>query len=133
MIDVENQVFDKVCNAVHTVNANALVTGETLMKPETFPAVSVELADSYVRTDGIDSGAIENFANVMFEVNVYTNAENGKKAQAKAIFDVVDNTFALMGFARQSMNYINMNTSTICRIVARYVGCVGKDLKIYRR
>lgn len=133
MIDVENQVFDKVFNAVSAKFPNADITGETVLKPEKFPSVSVELADSYVRTSGIDSGEIENYSNVMFEVNVFSNKSEGKKSEAKAIFDVVDNAFALMGFTRQSMSPMNMNTSTVYRIVGRYVGTVGRDLKIYRR
>lgn len=133
MIDVENQVFDKVFNAVSAKFPNADITGETVLKPEKFPSVSVELADSYVRTSGIDSGEIENYSNVMFEVNVFSNKSEGKKSEAKAIFDVVDKAFALMGFTRQSMSPMNMNTSTVYRIVGRYVGTVGRDLKIYRR
>jgi hypothetical protein len=83
---------------------------------------------------GRDSSGIENFANVMYQVDVYSNLNRGKKAQAREILAMIDVLMAVNGFTRTFMNPVqNMNDPTIYRITARYTAVVGKDKVIYNR
>ena len=83
---------------------------------------------------GTDSGAIENYADVMYQVDVYSNLNTGKKAQAKSIINAIDEQFARYGFTRTFLNPVpNMNDATIYRMTARYRGVVDKEHNVYGR
>lgn len=134
MIDVENQVYQACANAFRDAYPNGFISGEYVSQPPKFPAVSVVEMDNAVLESGSDSGAIENFASVMYQVDVYSNLNNAKKAQAKAIIGLIDEQFARLGFTRTYMNPVqNFNDATIYRMTARYQAVVGKDEYIYRR
>jgi len=134
MIDVESQVFQACADAFHAAYPNGYIAGEYVSKPPKFPAVSVVEMDNTVLERGIDSGDIENFADVMYQVDVYSNLNKGKKAQAKAIIALIDEQLVHFGFTRSFLNPIqNFNDATIYRMTARYRAVVGKDHYIYRR
>ena len=78
--------------------------------------------------------ATEQYALVMYEVNVYSNLAKGKKAQAKAIMGTIDTMLQEYGFERITVTPVqNMNDATIYRMVARYGAVVSDDLVVYRR
>lgn len=134
MIDVESQVFQKCADAFRAAYPNGYIAGEYVPQPPKFPAVSVVEMGNNVLERGIDSGDIENFADVMYQVDVYSNLNKGKKAQAKAIVALIDEQFVHLGFTRSFLNPIqNFNDATIYRMTARYRAVVGKDHYIYRR
>ena len=125
MIDAENKVFDTVSKALKTAHGSTLfVTGEYVPSPPIFPAVSIAEADNYVATR-YRTLNIENAANVMYEINVYSNKTAGKKSEAKAIASTADETMASLGFVRTMRNTIpNLNDASIYRIVLRYSGVI---------
>lgn len=83
---------------------------------------------------GRDSGDIENFADVMYEANVYSNKAIGKKAECRAIAALIDEQMSALGFTRSFLNPIqNMNDATIYRMTGRWIATVGKDDFVYRR
>lgn len=134
MIDIENEVFQICADTFRAAYPNGFIAGEYVSQPPKFPAVSVVEMDNVVYQNGIDSASIENFVGVMYQVDVYTNLNKGKKAQAKAIIALIDEQFEQMGFARTFLNPIqNFNDATIYRMTARYQAVVGKDERIYRR
>lgn len=134
MIDIESSVFDRVVTRVREEFPEIYMVGEYVKSPSSFPAVSLVEMDNGVRTDTIDSGSNENHANVMYEVNVYSNKTTGKKSECKAIIKIIDEEMMAMGFARVTLTPIpNMNDSTIYRMVGRYRASVSSDHKIYRR
>ena len=134
MIDIENAVFNTVAAKVRDRHPNISMTGEYVKSPSSFPAVSLVEMDNSVRTDTIDSGSNENHANVMYEVNVYSNKTTGKKSECKAIIALIDQEMLALGFARSTLTPVpNMNDSTIYRMVGRYRATVSADNKIYRR
>ena len=90
--------------------------------------------DNSTRADTIDSGSNENHANVMYEVNVYSNKTAGKKTECREILALIDEEMLAMGFSRSTLTPVpNEYDSTIYRMVARYRAAVSSDLKIYRR
>jgi hypothetical protein len=57
----------------------------------------------------------------MVEMNVYSNLNTGKKAQAKAIAALLDDVLAGHKFTRVFMDPVpNFNDATIYRVTARY-------------
>jgi len=90
-------------------------------QPPKFPAVSVVEMDNNVDERAMDNGNIENAVNVMYQVDVFSNLNKGKKAQAKAIIALIDEVLSQHRFVRTFCNPIqNMNDATIYRMTARY-------------
>lgn len=134
MIDVESQVFQACADAFRAAYPNGYIAGEYVPQPPKFPAVFVAEMDNSVYQRGMDSGAIENYANVMYQIDIYSNNTKGKKAQAKAIAALIDDVMARLGFTRTFLNPVqNMNDATIYRMTGRYRAVVGTNNYIYRR
>ena len=134
MIDVESDIFSLISTALRAAYDDIYVTGEYVSQPPIFPAVFIVEMENSVYQPGRDSSGIENFANVMYQIDVYSNLSRGKKAQARTIIGMIDVLMAVKGFTRTFMNPVqNMNDPTIYRITARYQAVVGKDKVIYNR
>ncbi len=134
MIDIEYAIFNRVAMKVREVFPGIFMTGEYVKSPSSFPAVSLVEMDNGTRTDTIDSGSNENHANVMYEVNVYSNKSTGKKSECKAIIALIDKEMLAMGFSRVTLTPVpNEYDSTIYRMVARYRASVSDNNTIYRR
>lgn len=134
MIDIENAVFNRVATKVREIYPNTLVTGEYVNSPPSFPAVSLVEADNGTLIETIDSGSNENHANVMYEVNVYSNKTTGKKSECREILGLIDEEMLSMGFSRITLTpVLNEYDSTIYRMVARYRAVVSSNNTIYRR
>lgn len=134
MIDIENQVFQRCATAFRAAYPNGYIAGEYVSQPPKFPAVMIVEMDNTVHRAGRDSASIENFADVMYQVDVFSNLNKGKKDQVKAIVALIDEQFAQMGFTRTFLNPVpNMNDATIYRMTGRYQAVVGEDEVVYRR
>ena len=134
MIDIENEVFDRVAKRVREQFPNIFMVGEYVSSPSSFPAVSLIEQDNSIRESTIDSGSNENHVNVMYELNVYSNKTVGKKSECKAIATLIDSEMTAMGFVRSTLTPVpNEYDSTIYRMVGRYQAAVSSDYKIFRR
>lgn len=134
MIDIEKDIFNIVAKAIRSVYPDIYISGEYVKSPPRFPAVSLIEMDNlaYARTQSSDS--VENHAELMYELNVYSNKKSGKKSECKAIASLIDNELAALGFSRTMLQPIpNMDDATIYRILGRYRAVVSKDKQIYRR
>ncbi len=121
MIDCEAKVFQACADAFRAAYPNGFIAGEYVSQPPKFPAVMVVEMDNNVDERAIDNGNVENAVNVMYQVDVYSNINKGKKAQAKAIVALIDEVLAQYRFIRTFCNPIqNMNDATIYRMTARY-------------
>ena len=134
MIDIENQIFGKISTALHAEFDPIFVSGELVKAPATFPAVYIEekANSAYQRTQ--DSGSLENHVSLMYEINVYSNKQVGKKSECKAIFAVIDNEFQKIGFTRIMKEPVaNLEDGTIYRMIGRYTAVVSVGGIIFRR
>ena len=134
MIDCENDIFNDVATHVRVKYPDIYMVGEYVKTPSRFPCVSLVEMDnqSYQRTE--DSGNVENHISVMYEVNIYSNKQVGKKAECKAIAALIDERMLALGFARTMLQPIpNLDDATIYRMVGRYSAVISKDKVIYRR
>ena len=134
MVNVENEIFDIVAKAVRAVYPGIYINGEYVKSPPKFPAVSIIEMDNsaYIKTQTSDS--VENHAELMYEVNVYSNKKSGKKSECKSISTLIDNELAALGFSRIMLQPIpNMDDATIYRMTGRYRAVASKDNMIFRR
>ncbi len=134
MIDIENEVFDRVAKRVREQFPNIFMVGEYVRSPSSFPASSLMEMDNSTRGSTVDSGSNENHADVMYEANVYSNKKTGKKTECKQIMALIDTEMIAMGFERVTLTPVpNEYDSTIYRMVGRYRATVSSDHKIFRR
>lgn len=120
MIDLENQVFNYVTNALRAVYGDDIsISGEYVEVPERFPFVSLVEDDNSSVVTTLDR-QLETVANLMYTANVYSNLKTGKKSQAKAILDIVDASMMELGFTRTMRNQLPNIDRTIYRVTARY-------------
>ena len=134
MIDIENDVFNLIATKARAAFPNVSVASEYKDSPSTFPHISIIMEDygTYLRTRTGSCG--ENHAEVMFEVNTYSNKKSGKKSECKKIAQFIHDEFIALGF---ECNYFrpapNVDDNTIYRMLGRYRAVVSKDKTIYRR
>lgn len=134
MIDIENEVYNTIAEALREKFDPISVYGEYVKSPATFPAVMIEEKSNSALERTQDSGSLENHASLMYEVNVYSNKQTGKKSECKAIFSLIDTEFQKLGFTRTTKEPIpNLDDATIYRMVGRYTAVVSTNRKIYRR
>ena len=134
MIDIENEVFNRVATRVREQFPDIFMVGEYVSSPSFFPAVSLMEMENSILESTVDSGSNENHANVMYEVNVYSNKTAGKKTECKTIIALIDTEMTDMGFVRSTLTPVpNEYDSTIYRMVGRYRAAVSTDHNIYRR
>ena len=121
MIDHESEIFQACADAFRAEYPNGYIAMEYVSKPPKFPAVFMEEMDNTVDERALDNGTIENAANVMYQIDVYSNMSKGRKAQAKAIMALLDKVMADRRFVRFYLNPVpNLIDATVYRITARY-------------
>lgn len=133
MIDVENEIFTEIATVLRKKYEDIFVTGEKVAAPESYPCVSIEEADNYSHNDSQDSGSNENYANLTYEIHVYSNKANGKKSQCKEIFSVCDREFLKMGFTRTMKQPVPMDDAISCQLIGRYEAVISNNKTIFRR
>ena len=132
MIEIESDVFNEVATALRSAYSGVFVSGEYVETPACFPCVTIVEADNRI-LESMRTTNIENAVSVMYEINIYSNKVNGKKAEAKAIAATADTVMLSLGFTRTFSERVpNLNDSSIYRIVCRYEAVVDKDLWIYQ-
>ena len=134
MINLENEIFNRVSTKVRESYPGIYMIGEYVRSPSSFPAVSLVEADNSAYTRTQTSESVENHAELLYDVDIYSNKTSGKKSECKAIAALIDNEFAALGFSRVMLQPIpNMDDATIYRIKGRYRAVASKDNMIFRR
>lgn len=134
MIDIETEVFNTVSAKVREKYPKIYMTSEYVKSPPSFPCVSLIETDNQIYRNTRTTECIENHAQLLYEVNVYSNKQSGKKAECKAIIALIDKRMEALGFTRTLLNPVpNEEDATVYRMVARYRAIVSKNKVIYRR
>ena len=119
MIDCENEVYTRIARVLRDKFPGITIAGEYVNAPSSFPHVSITQSDNSVVSEQMTGSA--EMAQVMFEINIYSNKADGRKTECKAIAKVIDDVMFKMNFKRMALTPIpNMEDATIYRIVARY-------------
>lgn len=136
MIDIENYVFNNISKELRNKFQNIFVKSEYVKNISDFPCVFINEKTNTVLQETSDE-VIENHANLMYQVDIFSNLTSSKKAECKKILKVVDEKMSEMGFVRILCEPIeNLEDATIYRITARYNAIVGRKInginQIYR-
>ena len=119
MIDCENEVYTRIARVLRDKFPSINIAGEYVNAPSSFPHVSITQSDNSVVSEQMTGSA--EMAQVMFEINIYSNKADGRKTECKSIAKVIDDVMFKMNFKRIALTPIpNMEDATIYRIVARY-------------
>ena len=129
MIDYEVNVFDTVYRKVSNLFAKGKFASIYVPSPTAFPAGSlIELTNDTVGKRQ-SSTPIENFARVMYQLDVYATT----KQEAKSLLSAVDDVMISIGFTRTGGEFLdNVTNVNIFRYAARYVAEIDRDGTIYR-
>ena len=132
MIDLENDIYDYAAKALRAAHTGIDVAAEYVEMPAKFPHVSIVEADNRI-LERMRTNNIENAVSVMYEVNIYSNKASGKKSEAKAIANTLDDVLSGIGFTRTFREQVpNLRDATIYRIVCRYEAVIDKNFVIYQ-
>ena len=129
MIDYEVNIFDKVSRKVSPLCAKGKVTNVYTPSPTAYPACSlVELSNRTVR-ERQSSTPVENFARIMYQLDVYAQS----KLEAKAVYKVADDEMIATGFTRVGGDFMdNADNVNVFRYTARYEAEIDPNGVIYR-
>ena len=129
MIDYEVNIFDTVYRKVSHLFAKGKFVSVYVPDPTGFPAGSlVELENNTVRKRQ-SSTPIENFALVMYQLDVYALT----KKEARALLCAVDEVMIGLGFSRVGGEFLDNATNVnVFRYAARYEAEIDRNGVIYR-
>lgn len=134
MIDFENEIFTAVATEVRSKHTGANIKSEYVRSPAEFPTVELSEIENVNVANLIDSSHKEKYAGLGYRLQVFSNKEGGKKAEAKAIFKTADTILCGMGFHRVSYSTTpEIYNSTIFSITATYEAIIDVNGVIYRR
>lgn len=121
MIDIENQIYTPIAEALRVEFPGISVSGQYVHAPSSFPYVSIVEQDNYPTLERLTNGNQESFATLMYEVTVYSDKATGKKTVCRNIMKFIDDILYSKNFKRLSLTPIpNLENATIYRLVARY-------------
>jgi hypothetical protein len=140
MIDIEIDVLDCVREYIEKYRETVIplrdltISSEAIKRPASFPFATVIEKDNATNDRLRSTSPTEDYADLMYEVNVYSNAASGKKSECRTIASFIDEAMQMLGFTRVSLEpLINLDDSSIYRMVGRYQATVSSDRTIYRR
>ena len=117
--NIETVVFNEIATLLFANYSGITVYGEYVPVPSSFPSVSViEIANMTAEQDL--TGATTH-STLVFQVDVYSNLEAGKKSQCLSIASDIDSVMQRFGFRRFSFDAVpNYTDATIYRMTGRY-------------
>ncbi len=130
MIDICNELYTLLVNALASYDTNIKTSSVYTNTPSSYPFVSFEEIDNseYLLTKDLCGN--ENHAQVDYEINIWTKSPN-KKSKGDKILQVVDTLMKRYNFDRMTKNNFQSSDETTYRIVIRYSGIVSKEHKVY--
>ena len=131
MIDFSNEIFNAVATSLRSLYSGIRVVGEYVATPTVFPCVTIdEIQNTPVH---LDSGAKSKYARIVYRVQVFSNLEAGKRAQARGIYGAVDEKLQELGlFCKTYTTTPEVYNSEIYQITATYEGVIDREGVIYR-
>lgn len=131
MIDYSNEIFNDAATVLRNAVSGITVIGEYVSSPTSFPTVTIDEIDN--RQFQRDSAKTEKFAAVRYRVQVFSNKSNGKRAEARSIFNVIDTRLVELGFTRKTYTATpDVYNSSVYQITATFDAVIGADGVIYK-
>jgi hypothetical protein len=134
MIDYLNEIFTNVATTVREEHPGITITGEYTRQPSKFPTATLDEIENVAVDRLEDSSDEERFSALSYRLQVFSNKQSGKKAEARAIFATADGVLRRMGFRRITYSTTpEIYESTIYSITATYEAIAGADGVLYKR
>lgn len=129
MVDIENEVFNRVAQALRKEFTGIQVYSERIAAMSSFPAV-ILIEDENARPQGTLSLSNDPqlSADLMYTAEIYSNLTSGKKSEAKRIREVVAREMNAMGF---NQTYSNP-TDNVDRTIFRYTLRFTKTIQFFK-
>lgn len=131
MINYCNEIFDAVATDLRERFTGIRVVGEYETTPSTFPTVTL---DETVNVPvHLDSATRNKYARLQYRVQVFSNKESGKRAEARHIYGMLDTKMQELGlFCTTYTTTPAIYNSEIYCITATYECVVREDGVVYR-
>ena len=134
MNDFLNEIFTRVATGLREEHPGITVTGEYTRQPSKFPTATLDEIENVTVDSLEDSSAAEKFSGLTYRLQVFSNKQSGKKAEARAIFATANNVLRSLGFRRITYSTTpEIYESTIYSITATYEAIADMDGTIYKR
>ena len=134
MIDYLNEIFTSVATKVREEHPGITMTGEYTRQPSKFPTATLDEIENVTVDSLEDSSSDETFSGLTYRLQVFSNKQSGKKAEARAIFASADRVLRGLGFRRMTYSTTpEIYESTIYSITATYEAIADADGVIYKR
>lgn len=134
MIDHLNEIFTLVATRLREEHAGITVTGEYTRQPSKFPTVTLDEIENLTVDSLEDSEGAEKYSALTYRLQVFSNKQSGKKAEARAIFNTANSVLYSLGFRRVTYTTTpEIYESTIYSITATYEAIASVDGTIYKR
>lgn len=132
MIDKSHEIFTLVATKLRVEFENITVLGESVDIPSKFPCATIDEV-SNVPTEE-DSRTLNKYADVRYRVQVFSNSDNGKRAEARRIYAVIDEVLQGINMKCKSYNPLpEIYNSKIYQINSSYEAIIHEDGTIYRK
>ena len=134
MNDFLNEIFTTVATSLREEHQGVTVTGEYTRNPSKFPTVTLDEIENVMVDTLIDSSDEETYSGLTYRLQVFSNKQSGKKAEARALFATADKKIRSLGFRRVTYTTTpEIYESTIYSITATYEAVVDVNGVMYRR
>lgn len=100
MIDVYNAVYTALAQMLRASFPGIYVTGEYTTSPPQFPCVAMDEVNNLPVAR--DSAMHSRWADITLRVRVFSNKNEGKRAQARAILAALDEAMEDLNFSRRT-------------------------------
>ena len=131
MIDYSNEIFQAVAENLRAEYADIRVVGEYVATPTFFPTVTLDETQNV--PIHLDSAMENKYAQVQYRAQIFTNTENGKRAQARKIFGALDAQMQRLGLVCKTFTTTPaIYNAEIYSITVTYEGVIDKNGVIYR-
>ena len=132
MIDVEELLIDEITKELESYPNIIVLSSELVTLPQ-LPCVCVNEIDNRLCAKGIDTSDTEQYAEVTYQIDVYSNKGDYKKKEVKEIYNRLDKLMFRLGFYRRGKNAIEFGENRVCRMSGRYSGTVSCKKQTIRR
>ena len=131
MIDFSNEIFNAVAKHLRSLYKGMQVIREYVKSPTKFPTVTIdEISNVPIH---LDSAKVNKYADVVYRVQVFSNVEKGKRAEARKIYKTVDEKMMELGlFAKSYTSTPTIYNCEVYTITATFGGTIGENGVIYR-
>lgn len=134
MIDIYEDVFALVYEAAHRVAPTAVIQDAYIPATASFPCVTVQEIDNTTSAKVIGSRAKENAARCSYQIEVYSNKQDGSRTECRTIMAAVSDALIARNFERILLNDVpNYMDASVYRLTARFQTIADANSKTYRR